>query len=53
MSEPNTNKVVYVTFALICTADADLDDVVSDLDYTFYHPEIIETELRDARKLEG
>lgn len=50
MSE--TSKVVYVTFAIICTADADLDDVVESLDYTISHPSIIETEMRDARKLE-
>lgn len=46
------NRVVYVTFALICTDDADLDDVVSELDYTIDHPSIIETELRDVRRLE-
>lgn len=46
------NKVVYVTFALICTEDADLDDVIGELDYTIDHPSIIETELRDARRLE-
>lgn len=49
---PQSNKVVYVTFALICTADADLDDVVSELDYTISHPEIIETEMRDVERLE-
>jgi len=46
------NKVVYVTFALICAADADLDDVTENLDYTISHPSIIETEMRDVRKLE-
>lgn len=49
---PKGNKVVYVTFALICTEDADLGEVVADLDYTIEHPSIIETELRDVRKLE-
>lgn len=51
MSE-KTNRVVYVTFALICTRDADLDDVISDLDYSIDHPSIVETELRDVRRLE-
>jgi hypothetical protein len=50
MSKPS--KVVYVTFALICTGDADLDDVVENLDYTIDHPDVIETEMRDVRKLE-
>jgi hypothetical protein len=49
---PNANKVVYVTFALICAGDADLDDVVENLDYTITHPGIIETEMRDVRQLE-
>ena len=45
----NRTKVVYVTFTLSCTEDADLADVVSELDYDINHPAIIETEMLDWR----
>lgn len=45
-------KVVYVKFVLFCHEDADLDEVVYNLDYTIKHPDIIEVEFREAEKKE-
>jgi hypothetical protein len=38
-------KIVYATFRIELTDDADVDEVISDLDYTITHDAIISTEL--------
>jgi hypothetical protein len=46
------NPVIYVTVALILEQGADPAEVVSELDYSFKHPSIIESEIREYEILE-
>jgi hypothetical protein len=45
IKQKTDSKVVYVTIALIVRKDADVDKLVSEMDYTFKHRDIIGTEL--------
>ncbi len=38
-------KIVYVTVALEVLRDADIQDIMSECDYSFEHSDIVETEL--------
>ncbi len=40
-------RVVEITVALWIDEDADVSDVVSNMDYEFKHPAITDTEIRD------
>lgn len=42
------NTVIYVKVAIIIADGADPNEVVEDMDYSFSHPAIIETEIRDV-----
>ena len=43
-------KVVEVTVKLVVKADADVQEVISEMDYTFDHPAIVDTEVTDHQE---
>lgn len=46
------NPVIYVKVAVILAQGADANDVIADMDYSFIHPDIVETEIRDVEIIE-
>lgn len=46
-------EIIYVTFRVELNDGADADEVVSELDYTITHGDIISTELVDSRDEEA
>ena len=45
MAGADNTKTVYVTVALEVLRDADVQDIMSDCDYSFEHSDIVDTEL--------
>jgi hypothetical protein len=44
-SHMSNTKTVYVTVALEVLRDADVQDIMSECDYSFEHADIVDTEL--------
>ena len=45
MAGADNTKTVYVTGALEVLRDADVQDIMSECDYSFEHDDIVDTEL--------
>ena len=45
MAGADNTKTVYVTVALEVLRDADVQDIMSECDYSFEHEDIVDTEL--------
>ena len=45
MAGADNTKIVYVTVALEVLRDADIQDIMSECDYSFEHSDIVKTEL--------
>ena len=45
MAGADNTKTVYVTVALEVLRDADVQDIMSECDYSFEHADIVDTEL--------
>ena len=45
MAGVDNTKTVYVTVALEVLRDADVQDIMSECDYSFEHDDIVDTEL--------
>ena len=41
-------KIVEITVKLVLKEDADVQEVVSEMDYQFTHPAIVDTEVVDV-----
>jgi len=39
------NKIIYLTVRVEMSHDADIEEVVSECDYNFFHSKIAETEI--------
>ena len=44
------NDVVYFTVRVEMLPDSDVQEIVSECDYSFSHPQIVETEIVDIIK---
>ena len=42
------NDVVYFTVRVEMLPDSDVQEIVSECDYSFSHPQIVETEIVDV-----
>lgn len=41
------NRIVEIVVKMVVREDADVQEIVSEMDYTFFHPGIISTEIVD------
>jgi hypothetical protein len=46
-NDPDDVRVIEVVVAITMRGDADVSDVVSEMDYSFTHLAIVDTEIRD------
>jgi hypothetical protein len=46
MKDP-LNQIIYVVVKIEVTATADQEDVLSNMDYDFRHPDIVDTEISE------